>query len=177
MEREQTLRILNALANGVHPATGEQFAADSPYQHPDTVRALYAAVRALDAGAVPAPATERRPAPPQSGAGSRWSEEEEQRLVSAFDAGRTIDALAQSRQTMRPDGCRIGVEKKLSRFIASPRLPATIKAVTGLRIHGAKTEFRCMADPRQCFPTLAFERNKLDIRANLKQEMILQHRR
>lgn len=101
MEREQTLRILNALANGVHPATGEQFAADSPYQHPDTVRALYAAVRALDGGAAPMAATERRPAPPQSGAGSRWSEEEEQRLVSAFDAGRTIDALAQAHNRTR----------------------------------------------------------------------------
>ena len=37
MEKEHTLRILNALANGVHPATGEPFAADSPYQHPDAV--------------------------------------------------------------------------------------------------------------------------------------------
>jgi hypothetical protein len=101
MEREQTLRILNALANGVHPATGEQFAADSPYQHPDTVRALYAAVRALDGGAAAATTTERRPAPPQSGAGSRWSEEEEQRLVTAFDAGRTIDALAQAHNRTR----------------------------------------------------------------------------
>lgn len=101
MEREHTLRILNALANGMHPATGEQFAADSPYQHPDTVRALYAAVRALDGGAAPASAIDRRPAPPQSGAGSRWSEEEEQRLVTAFDAGRTIDALAQAHNRTR----------------------------------------------------------------------------
>ena len=44
MERQQALTILNALANGVHPATGEVFAADSAYQHPDTVRALFEAV-------------------------------------------------------------------------------------------------------------------------------------
>lgn len=37
MEKEQATRILNALANGIHPATGEKFAADSPYQHPDTM--------------------------------------------------------------------------------------------------------------------------------------------
>ena len=49
MEREQALRILNALANGVHPATGEQFGSDSPYQHPDTVRALYESIRAMQA--------------------------------------------------------------------------------------------------------------------------------
>ena len=49
MEKEQTLRILNALANGVHPATGEKFAADGPYQHPDSVRALFEAMRAVAA--------------------------------------------------------------------------------------------------------------------------------
>jgi hypothetical protein len=97
MEREQTLRILNALANGVHPATGEKFSADSPYQHPDTVRALFEAMRAVD-GAAPAPAAERKAAPamPQSGPGSRWSAEEEQRLATAFDAGRTVDELARA---------------------------------------------------------------------------------
>jgi len=95
MEREHTLRILNALAGGVHPGTGEKFAADSPYQHPDTVRALFDAVRAIEGGTAPAAAVERKPAaPPQSGAGSRWSPEEEQRLAAAFDDGKTIAELA-----------------------------------------------------------------------------------
>src|SRR4030095_15086019 len=61
MEKEYTLKILNALANGIHPATGEQFGADSPYQHPDTVRALFEAMRAVESAAAsaPAPAAER----------------------------------------------------------------------------------------------------------------------
>ena len=100
MEREQTLRILNALANGVHPATGEKFAADGPYQHPDTVRALFEAMRAVEGSgaSAPTPAPERKAAPamPQSGPGSRWSAEEEQRLAMAFDAGRTGDELARA---------------------------------------------------------------------------------
>jgi hypothetical protein len=101
MEREQTIRILNALANGVHPATGEKFAADSPYQHPDTVRALFEAMRGLEGGAAPAApaaAPERKAVPqlPQSGSGSRWTSEEEQRLATAFDAGRTVDELARA---------------------------------------------------------------------------------
>ncbi|MGH8646912.1 MAG: hypothetical protein ACREX4_21620, partial [Gammaproteobacteria bacterium] len=100
MDREQTLRILNALANGVHPATGEKFAADGPYQHPDTVRALFEAMRAVEGGA-PAPATERKPAFPQSGSGSRWSAEEEERLASAFDSGRTVDELARAHNRSR----------------------------------------------------------------------------
>src|SRR5690349_19334048 len=39
MEKQHTLKILNGLANGINPATGERFNADSPYQHPDIVRA------------------------------------------------------------------------------------------------------------------------------------------
>ena len=103
MEREQALRILNALASGVHPATGEKFAADSPYQHPDTVRALFEAMRAVEGGGAqtPTPALERKPALPQSGSGSRWSGEEEQRLASAFDSGRTVDELARAHQRSR----------------------------------------------------------------------------
>jgi hypothetical protein len=98
MEKEQALRILNALANGVHPATGEKFAADGPYQHPDTVRALFEAMRAVEGSSAPAPVPERKAAPPmpQSGSGSRWNPEEEQRLATAFDAGRTVDELARA---------------------------------------------------------------------------------
>jgi hypothetical protein len=105
MNKEQTLRILNALANGIHPATGEKFGADSPYQHPDTVRALFEAMRAVEGAgqAAPAssPAAERRPAMPESGSGSRWSPEEEQRLVSSFDTGRTVDELARAHNRSR----------------------------------------------------------------------------
>lgn len=100
MDREQTLRILNALANGVHPATGEKFAADGPYQHPDTVRALFEAMRAVEDGAPP-PGTERKPAFPQSGSGSRWSTEEEERLAGAFDSGRSVDELARAHNRSR----------------------------------------------------------------------------
>ena len=115
MEREQTLRILNALANGVHPATGEKFAADGPYQHPDTVRALFQAMRAVEGSgtpvAEPAPAPERKPALPHSGSGSRWTPEEEQRLAVGFDAGRTVDELARAHGRSRA-----GIEARLVRL-------------------------------------------------------------
>lgn len=117
MEKEQALRVLNALANGVHPATGEKFAADSPYQHPETVRALFEAMRAVESGGVAAapapaaPAAARRPALPQSGSGSRWSPDEEQRLAAAFDAGRTVDELARAHGRSRA-----GIEARLVRL-------------------------------------------------------------
>ena len=88
MERQHALKILNALANGVHPATGEVFAADSPYQHPDTVRALFEAVRALDSD------TSRPREEKPAGTFVRWTPEEEERLAAGFDAGRTSAELA-----------------------------------------------------------------------------------
>lgn len=94
MERSRTLTILNALANGIHPATGEQFPADSPYQHPDSVRALYAAVRAVEGARADAMPHERKPASAPANIGSRWTPEEEQRLALAFDEGRRIAELA-----------------------------------------------------------------------------------
>ncbi|MGZ8228459.1 MAG: hypothetical protein ACXW2A_02210 [Burkholderiales bacterium] len=95
MERERTLKILNALANGVHPTTGEVFGADSPYQHPDTVRALFEAVRLME-GSPPAPngSQERRAGEMPANTFVRWTAEEEERLAAGFDAGKTSAELA-----------------------------------------------------------------------------------
>jgi len=102
MERQETLRIISALANGVDPATGERFGADSAYQHPDTVRALYEAVKALEGAEAPSDsASVRRPEPPASGAGSRWSQEEEELLAAGFDAGKGVDELARLHRRSR----------------------------------------------------------------------------
>ncbi|HEX2826565.1 MAG TPA: hypothetical protein VHP37_09490 [Burkholderiales bacterium] len=94
MEREQALKILNALANGVHPATGELFGADSPYQHPDTVRALVEAVRVMEGSPRERAAAERRGSLPANNF-LRWSSEEEERLAAGFDGGKTPAELAQ----------------------------------------------------------------------------------
>jgi hypothetical protein len=109
MEREQALKVLNALANGVHPATGEVFGADSPYQHPDTVRALFEAVRVL--GGVPptdAQAAERKTADMPSNTFVRWTPEEEERLASGFDTGKTTAELAKLH-----DRSRAAIEARL----------------------------------------------------------------
>jgi hypothetical protein len=94
MEREHALKILNALANGVHPATGEVFAADSAYQHPDTVRALFEAVRTMEGSRASSPAAERKTSEVPANTFVRWTPEEEERLAAAFDAGRTSAELA-----------------------------------------------------------------------------------
>lgn len=49
VELTKTIQIIHALADGINPQTGEVFPDNSPYQHPETIRALFAALSALDA--------------------------------------------------------------------------------------------------------------------------------
>lgn len=48
MEASEALRILEALADGMDPESGEVFPSDSPYRRPDVTSALFTAARALD---------------------------------------------------------------------------------------------------------------------------------
>jgi hypothetical protein len=47
METDRATEILRLLGEGIDPFTGEIFPQNSPYQHPDTVRALFKAIDAL----------------------------------------------------------------------------------------------------------------------------------
>lgn len=115
MERDRTLQILKALAEGVDPATGEQFPGNSSYQHPETVRALYSAIRLLESGPSPSSAVQpssgeaRKPGP--ANAGRPWSQDEDQRLGKGYDTGRTIDELAEAHQRSR-----IAIEARLAKL-------------------------------------------------------------
>lgn len=92
MDETRALTILSALANGVNPLTGEVFAADSPYQSADVIRAMYVAVRSLEL-------TARRRTRPRgdvpANAGKPWADDEDRRLLAEFDGGRSVAELAQ----------------------------------------------------------------------------------
>lgn len=93
MEETKVVAILSALAKGVNPITGEIATPDSPYQHADIVRALYAALERLKQ---PQPSTPK-PRPRNdvpSNVGKPWSEEEDQRLQAGFDRGSKPAELA-----------------------------------------------------------------------------------
>ena len=133
MERDKALHILKTLADGIDPASGEQFAEDSPYQRPNTVRALYWALQMLEqpapAKAAPAEPTQpEKPAKPpraeaaRGNAGRPWTAEEEAQLGQAFDSGRTLDELAQTHQRSR-----WAIEARLAKLGKIPAPP------TGLR--------------------------------------------
>jgi hypothetical protein len=105
MDESKALTILAALADGVNPLTGEVFPADSPYQSAEIVRALYCAARVLDAGKRRTP----RAGMPRN-AGKPWSEEEDRRLLEAFDHGEALEALAQNHARTRA-----GIQARLER--------------------------------------------------------------
>src|SRR3954467_10723336 len=90
MESAQALAVVRSLANGVDPETGEVFPAESAYQRPQIVRALYEAASALERQ----DRFERRRAQMPLKTGEPWTEDEDRKLLSAFDAGRALQELA-----------------------------------------------------------------------------------
>ena len=94
MNQSEALSIVRSLANGVDPESGEVFPADSAYQRAPTVRALYAAAEALDR----AERFERRKQQLPAKTGEPWTEDEDRKLLSAFDAGRGLPELASAHQ-------------------------------------------------------------------------------
>ena len=90
MDQAQALAVVRSLANGVDPESGEIFAPESPYQRPQVVRALYEAAAALERSE----RYDRRKSQMPPKTGELWSEDEDRRLLAAFDAGRALQELA-----------------------------------------------------------------------------------
>jgi hypothetical protein len=90
MQIVEALKILHALADGADPRTGEVFSSESPYQHPQTVRALMTAIQAVERQQE----RERRVAFLPGNTGKAWDKTEQERLCRDFDAGASIKELA-----------------------------------------------------------------------------------
>jgi len=97
MELQIARQIIDTLAQGIHPVTGEAMPEDSPYNAPPVIRALHVVSRALEgAGGEPLTAEAPRPRaarPPN--AGKAWSPQEDSALEIAFDAGIPVKQVAQ----------------------------------------------------------------------------------
>ena len=95
MTPREATQILEALGRGVDPETGEVFAEDSPLNSAHVVRALFMGAKALSAAPEPTEHKQKRILPEgQEAAWLRWTEEEDDRLLSAFDGGATVEQLA-----------------------------------------------------------------------------------
>ena len=126
MDQDKAARILKALAEGVDPHSGDAFGPDSPYQHADVVRALYAALGALTP--TRAAKTAARGAP--GNAGKPWTPEEDERLLSAFESGQGLEQLAQAHGRSR-----LGVEARLAKL---GKLPPPAQVLPSARPHKAR---------------------------------------
>src|SRR6266581_2087599 len=96
MDQAQALAVVRSLANGVDPESGEVFPPESAYQRPQVVRALYEASTALER----IERFERRRAQMPAKTGEPWSEDEDRKLLAAFDAGRALQELAATHQRL-----------------------------------------------------------------------------
>lgn len=119
MNLESARQIIDTLAQGIHPVTGECMPEDSPYNAPPIIRALFAVSQALDLHEEP-----RKAAPP-SYSGKPWDDEQDSRLIDGFDRGDELKTLAASLGRTR-----FAIEQRLvklgklsgGRFGAAPRV-------------------------------------------------------
>ncbi len=94
MDRLESLGILKQLAEGINPYTGEILPDRSPYQQPQTVRALFQVIIALEG----MKETTQKAAPNPANAGKSWEQAEDEQLKKAFDQGMSIKELAYRHQ-------------------------------------------------------------------------------
>ena len=93
MDINQSIRIVECLANGTHPLTGEVIPADAPYNNPEIIRALYTCVEELKYPTKKTKKTtsERNADNLKKGlpknAGMPWTDEFKSRLAKEHQAG------------------------------------------------------------------------------------------
>ena len=94
MELAAARQIIDTLAQGIHPVTGEVMPEDSPYNAPPVIRALFAVSQALDGAPTAAVASRPRRELPAN-AGKPWAPQEDGKLESACAAGLDVRDIAQ----------------------------------------------------------------------------------
>jgi hypothetical protein len=104
MQERRARQILQALIQGVDPFDGSELSSGTVLQQADVLRALLAGVAALEQDAVRA---SRRAALPRN-IGRSWTEEENKRLVAAFQAGEKLgDVAVRHGRTLRAIEARL----------------------------------------------------------------------
>jgi hypothetical protein len=90
MELQIARQIIDTLSQGIHPVTGEVMPADSPYNAPPVIRALFAVSQALSGK----PGRGERDVP--QNAGKAWDAEADARLEALFAGGSDLKQLAEA---------------------------------------------------------------------------------
>lgn len=87
MDLASATKLLEYLADGVDPFTGEKLPKDCICNQGDVVRAFHCILQELDK----VQKKKKRPLP--ENAGKPWSQEDEQRLLLLFESGSSIQQL------------------------------------------------------------------------------------
>ena len=106
MQIHAALPIVQALADGVNPVTGEAYPEHSPYAEPRALRALFSAVDLMAKEVEREKRRERLPA----NFGKPWTAEEDQAAMSEFDSGLTLPEMAR-RHLRTQSSIRLRLEK------------------------------------------------------------------
>ena len=94
MDIEKTLAIVQALASGHDPATGEALPADHLCQQPDVIRALLHTVDLVERAARRERGLQRARLTMPSNTGKNWTGEEDRALIQRFRSGASIADMA-----------------------------------------------------------------------------------
>lgn len=94
MDYKKVMFIISSLSEGIDPYNGELLPDESPYNNPDTIRALFISMRSLENHIDREICVKKLPAK----AGSPWSKEEDSQLAKSFDDGLSINDLADKHQ-------------------------------------------------------------------------------
>ena len=99
MTPAEAKQVIEVLARGIDPETGEVLPQSSPINSPHVIRALFLAAQALEAPAGKRVRAESAGAASKAAqAGKPWSAEEDDKLTAAFDAGTVVAVLARAHQ-------------------------------------------------------------------------------
>lgn len=94
---DRAIEIMDHLANGVNPFTGEILPNDFLYQHPDIIRTFHSALKCLEAEKKRRKNLSRKP----DNHGKAWGEAEETTIKDLFKSGNSIKDI--SKKTGRTD--------------------------------------------------------------------------
>ena len=115
MDQEKAYSIIDALANGINPNTGEFFPEDSPYNNPDVIRALFCVLRNKPTQKKQKKSLEEKQQDNISKGfpknyGLPWTDESVEYVISQYQTNTPIDVIAQ--EVARKPNSIIGLLKK-----------------------------------------------------------------
>lgn len=114
MNKAEVVDVLSALASGVHPGTGEAFPADSPYNDPKIIRALFGSLEIIQTPPNRLPKKSIEEINREEGrplrSNMRWSEEEDRELISLIENGTLTGELAE-----RFERTKVAIHSRLQR--------------------------------------------------------------